>query len=121
MEFITGWAIVLGLAATSSLALMNYLNPLQGDGRMWAHRAIGKFTMVATVAHLLSVPFNGFDNFAIWTSIFLVFVTAGTGMILSYLPESGAIRYHAKSIHPALIIAIAISVAHHVMVALEIL
>jgi hypothetical protein len=121
MEFITGWAIVLGLAATSSLALMNYLNPLQGEGRMWVHCAIGKFTMVATVAHLLSVPFNGFDNFAIWTSTFLVFVTAGTGMILSYLPESGAIRYHAKSIHPALIIAIAIAVAHHVMVALEIL
>jgi hypothetical protein len=73
------------------------------------------------VAHLLSVPFNGFDNFAICTSTFLVFVTAGTGMILSYLPESGAIRYHAKSIHPALIIAIGIAVAHHAMVALEIL
>ena len=121
MEFITGWGIVLGLAATSSLALMNYLNPLQGERRMRVHRAIGKFTMVATVAHLLSVPFNGFDNFAICTSTFLVFVTAGTGMILSYLPESGAIRYHAKSIHPALIIAIGIAVAHHAMVALEIL
>lgn len=121
MEFITGWVIVLGLAATGSLALMNYLNPLQGEGRMWAHRAIGKFTMVATASHLLSVPFNGLDNVAIWTSTALVFVTAGTGMILSYIPGAGAIRYHARSIHPALIIAIAIAVAHHVMVVLEIL
>ena len=121
MDFITGWAIVMGLAATSSLALMNYLNPLQGEKRMRAHRAIGKFTMVATVAHFLSVPFNGFDNVAIWTSTFLVFVTAGTGMIISYIPGAGAIRFHARSIHPALIIAIAIAVAHHAMVVLEIL
>lgn len=121
MEFITGWAIILGLAATSSLAVMNYLNPLQGERRMWAHCAIGKFTMVATVAHLLSVPFEGFDNVAIWISTGLVFVTAGTGMMLSYIHGARAIRYHARSIHPALIIAIAIAVAHHVMVVLEII
>jgi len=42
-------------------------------------------------------------------------------MILSYLPGAGAFRYHARSIHPALIIAIAIAVAHHAMVVLEIL
>ncbi len=121
MEYITGWVTVLGLLATSALYVMNLLSPLQGERRLSVHCAIGKFTLAATVTHLLSVSFEGFNNIAIWVSVGLIFATIATGFVLSYLPDAGGIRYHIRSIHPALIVAIIITVIHHVLVVLEIL
>lgn len=121
MEYFTGWTTVLGLVVTTALYVMNTLNPQQGERRIWTHCTIGKLTLVATVAHLLSMPFDGFYDFAIWSAVGLIFLTIGTGLILCYIPDAGGIRYHARSIHPALIIAIVIAVAHHVLVVLEII
>ena len=121
MEYITGWATVLGLIATGALYVMNVLSPLQGERRLRVHCAIGKLTLVATVAHLLSISFDGFNDIAIWASVALIFLTGGTGIVLSYLPDAGGIRFHIRSIHPALIVAIIITVIHHVLVTLEFL
>lgn len=121
MEYITGWATVLGLLATSALYVMNVLSPLQGERRLWVHSAIGKLTLVATVAHLLSISFDGFNDIAIWVSAGLILVTVGMGLLLYNLPDAGKIRYHARSIHPVLIIAIIIAVTHHILVVLEII
>jgi predicted exporter len=121
VEYITGWAVVLGLLAAGALYAMNTIYPQQGERRIWFHCTIGKLTLVATVAHLLSMPFEGFNSFAIWSAMGLIFLTLGTGLILSYIPDAGGIRYHARSIHSALIIAIIIAVAHHVLVVLEII
>ncbi len=121
MKYITGWATVLGLIATSSLLIMNMLSPLQSERRIWVHCAMGKLTLVATVAHLLSVSFDGFNDIAIWVSVVLIFVTVGTGLVLCYLPDAGKIRYLIRSIHPALILAIIIAVTHHVLATLDIL
>ena len=121
MEYITGWATVLGLLAASALYVMNTMSPQQGDRRLWTHCTIGKLTLVATVAHLLSMPFDGFNSFAIWSAVGLIFITIATGIILNYIPDAGGVRYHARSIHPALIIAIIIAVSHHVLVVLEII
>jgi hypothetical protein len=121
MEYITGWTTVLGLIVTSALLVMNVLSPLQSERRIWVHCAMGKLTLVATIAHLLSVSFDDFNDIAIWASVVLIFVTVGTGLILSYLPDAGKIRYLIRSIHPALILAIIITVIHHVLVTLGIL
>jgi predicted exporter len=121
MEYITGWATVLGLMAASALYLMNTVSPMQGDGRVRVHCAMGVFTLVGTVAHLLSMPFDGYDDFAIWSSVGLIFIIVGTGIILNYIPDAGGIRYHARSIHPALIFGIIIAVSHHVLVVLNII
>jgi hypothetical protein len=121
MEYITGWVIVLGLIATSFLVVMNMLNPVQSEKRVWVHCAIGKFTLVATGAHLLSISFDGFNDIAIWASVVLIFVTIATGLVLSYLPDVGGIRFHIRSIHPALILVIIITVIHHILVTLAIL
>ena len=121
MEYISGWVTVLGLLAAGALYVMNMMNPQQGERRIWTHCTIGKLTLVATMAHLLSMPFDGFNSFAIWSAVGLIFITIATGIILNYIPESGGIRYHARSIHPVLIIAIIIAVSHHVLVVLEII
>ncbi len=121
MEYITGWATVLGLLAAGALYVMNTMNPQQGERRIGVHCAIGKLTLFVMVAHLLSMPFDGFNDFAIWSAVGLIFLTIGTGLILSYIPDVGGFRYHARSIHPALLVAIIIAVAHHVLVVLEII
>jgi len=121
MEYITGWATALGLMAASVLYVMNTMNPQQGERRIWIHCTIGKLTLVATVAHLLSMPFDGFNGFAVWSAVGLIFLTIATGIVLSYIPNAGWIRYHSRSLHPALIIAIIIAVAHHVLVVLDII
>ncbi len=121
MDYITGWATVLGLIATSALVVMNYVNPLQGERRLWVHCAIGKLLLVTTAAHLLSNPFEGFKDIATWATAILIFATIGTGIVLSYVPGLGKVRYYIRSVHPVLIVAIGISVIRHVLVTLDIL
>ncbi len=121
MEYISGWVTVIGLIATSSLVVMNMVNPLQGERRLNFHSIMGTLTMVATVAHLLSVPFDGFNDIAIWATAILIFFTVATGIVIRYLPDLGNIRYHVRSIHSVLIVAIIISVIRHIWVTLDIL
>ena len=118
---ITGWATVLGLVITTAFYVINTVSPLQGERRIWLHCAIGKLTLVATMVHILSIPFNGFNSFAIWSAVGLIFITIATGILLNYFPDAGGIRYHARSIHPALVITIIIALTHHVLVILEII
>lgn len=95
------------------------VNPAQGELRVGAHCAVGKLTLVTLIVHLFSYPFNGFQYVAIWSAVGLIFLTIGTGVILSYLPDAGTIRFHARSLHPALIVGIAVAVIHHVLVQLS--
>ncbi|MBT3284992.1 hypothetical protein HN807_06940 [Candidatus Bathyarchaeota archaeon] len=121
MEYITGWVLVFGLIITSFLVVLNTVNPLQGERRLWIHCAIGKVMILATFAHLLSMPFEGFNDIAIWSTAVLIFITIATGLLLMYLPDLGKTRYYMRSVHSVLIIAIIISVIRHAMVTLKIL
>jgi predicted exporter len=119
--YLTGWLTFIGLAYTTALYAMNMLNPAQKESRVWLHCTVGKLTLVTTLVHLISFPFDGFNYVAIWSAVGLIFITIGTGVILSYLPDAGKIRFHARSIHPALMVGIAVGVIHHVLVQLGIL
>ncbi len=112
---LSGWITVLGLAYTTALYLMNMYSPLQEDNRVTVHCVIGKFTFVSMLVHIATVPSLGFDQVAIWSAVGLVFLTVGTGVILSYLPDAGNLRFHARSIHPALMVGIAVAVIHHIL------
>ena len=118
-QYFTGWLIFLGLVYTTGLYFMNVLNPVQKKSRVWLHCTVGKITLLPTIVHLISFPFDGFNYLAIWSAVGLIFITIGTGFILSYLPKSGKIRFHARSIHPALVIGIIVAVVHHVIIQLE--
>jgi hypothetical protein len=116
--FISGWLTFLGLAFTTTLYVLNMVEPAQKEGRVWLHCTVGKLMLVATLVHLFSIPFTGFDYLAIWSAVGLIFITIGTGVILSYLPDAGKIRFHARSIHPALMVGIGVAVVHHMLVQL---
>jgi hypothetical protein len=94
------------------------LNPLQKEKRVFTHCTIGKLTLATTTIHLLSFPFEGFKYVAIWSAVGLIFITIGTGVILNYLPDAGKIRFHSRTIHPALMVGIVIPVIHHMLVQL---
>ncbi len=112
---LSGWLTVLGLSYTTALYLMNMLSPLQDARRATVHCTVGKLTFVSTLIHIATVPSLGFDQIAIWSAIGLVFLTVGTGVILSYLPDAGKLRFHARSIHPALMVGIAVAAIHHIL------
>ncbi len=116
---LSGWLTFLGLVFTTALFVHNMVNPAQGEQRVGVHCAVGKLTLVSLIIHLLSYPFNGFQYVAIWSAVGLIFLTIGTGVILSYLPDAGMIRFHARSLHPALMVGIAVAVVHHVLVQLS--
>ena len=119
--YLSGWLTVLGLAFTTALFVMNYYNPQQGEGRIWLHCTVGNLTMVTTLIHIYVNPFEGSKSFAIWSAVGLIFITIGTGVILSYLPNAGKIRFQARSFHPALMVGIAVAVIHHFLVQLSII
>ena len=121
MEYITGWVTVLGLIVTGSLVVMNMVNPFQGERRLKVHSIMGTLTLVAIIAHLLIIPFEGFNDIPIWFTAVLILVTVLTGFMLRYLPGLGMIRYYIRAVHPVIIVAIIISVIRHVLVTLDIL
>ena len=112
---LSGWITVLGLAYTTALYLMNMINPLQDDSRVFVHCMIGKFTFVSMLVHMATVPSLGFNQIPIWSAVGLIFLTVGTGVVLSYLPDAKNIRFHARSIHPALVVGIAVAAIHHIL------
>lgn len=115
VTILAGWITVLGLAYTTALYLMNIYMPSQDNGRVTIHCTVGKLTLVSMLVHIFSKPFNGFNQLAIWSAVGLVFITIGTGVILSYIPEAGNLRFHARSVHPALMVGIAVAVIHHIL------
>jgi predicted exporter len=119
--YLSGWLTVLGLAFTTALFVMNYYNPKQGERRIWLHCTVGKLTLVTTLVHIYVYPFDGFKSFAIWSAVGLILITIGTGVILSYLPDAGKIRFQARSFHPALMVGIAVAMIHHILVQLSII
>ena len=121
ITYLPGWLTVLGLAFTTALIILNYVNPLQGEGRVEIHCTVGKLTLVTTLIHIYVYQFNGVQNLAIWSAVGLIFITIGTGVILSYLPDAGKIRFQARSFHPALMVGIAAAVLHHILVQLSII
>jgi hypothetical protein len=45
----------------------------------------------------------------------LLLVTASSGMILRFLPRAGALRYHAASLHPAIVVALLLALLAHLL------
>jgi len=119
--FLSGWFTILGLVYTTALYFMNMFNPLQSEKRVELHCAVGKLTLVTVLIHIMSNQINGFQSFAISSAVGLIFLTIGTGVILSYLPDAGSLRFHARSVHPALMVGVAVAAVHHILVQLSII
>ncbi len=119
---IFGWLSLIGVAYASILYFWNILNPAQKENRVHLHCNISKLTLPTIAAHLLSQPISGLsEQWVIWSGLGCYLIIIASGIVLLYMPNAGMLRYHARSIHPALLIGLGISLIHHVLTGLKIL
>ena len=121
MNHIFGWLSFLGILYATSLLLWNMLNPYQKKRRVNIHCTISKITIPTIAAHLLSQEITGFNDWIIWSGLGMYLIIIASGIVLMYLPEAGKLRYHARSIHPALMVGLVVSLIHHILTMLGII
>lgn len=111
-----GWLTFTGVSISTLLYLQNLLQSKQTERRVNIHCTVGKLTILTLAGHLLSQPISGIaDNFSIWTGLGLYLIIMASGIVLLYLPESGSVRYHARSVHPALVVGLAFTLTQHIL------
>jgi hypothetical protein len=119
---IFGWLSLIGVAYASVLFFWNMFDPEQEESRVHLHCNISKLTILTIAAHLLSQPISGLgEQWVIWTGLGFYLIIVASGIVLLYMPDAGILRYHARSIHPALLIGLAISLIYHVLTGLKII
>ena len=117
-----GWLSFIGVLYASMLYLWNLFSPNQKESRLNLHCSISKVTILTIAAHLLSQPLEGFNTkWVIWSGLGLYLIIIASGIVLMYLPEAGKLRYHARSLHPALLVGLGVSLIYHILTMLEIL
>ena len=121
LQNIFGWISLIGILYATSLFILNLLNPHQKKQRVNLHCTTSKITIPTIAAHLLSQEITGFTDWIIWSGLGMYLIIISSGIVLMYLPNAGKLRYHARSIHPALMIGLGVSLIHHVLTILGIL
>lgn len=119
---IFGWLSLIGVAYASILYFWNIFNPEQKETRIHLHCNISKLTIPTIAAHLLSQPIADLsEQWVIWTGLGFYLIIVASGIVLLYMPDAGGLRYHARSIHPALLVGLAVSLIYHVLTGLKII
>ena len=101
--------------ASSSLYAVNRVAPGLSEGYMRFHCYAGFASVVFTALHAaynwesLAGDWNGL------TTLGLVLVIAGSGMLLKYVPDAGSFRFHSATLHPALVLALLVSLVFHIL------
>ncbi len=110
-----GWLGMVAVLASSSLYAVNRVAPRLSEGYMRFH-CIAGFASVAFMA--LHAVYNWESLAGDWnglTNLGLVLVIAGSGMLLRHVPDAGVYRYHSATIHPALVLALLVSMLFHAL------
>jgi hypothetical protein len=111
-----GWLTFTGILLSTLLFFQNLLKPEQDKSRVNLHCTLGKLTILTLAGHLLSQPIAGWSqNWSIWSGLGLYLIIMASGIVLLYIPDAGVLRYHARSIHPALVVGLAIALIHHIL------
>ena len=110
-----GWLGLAAVLASSTLYAFNRLAPGLSMRYMRIHCYVGFASVVFTVLHAaynwesLAGDWNGLTNLG------LVLVIAGSGMLLRHVPDAGVYRFHSATLHPALVLALLVSLVFHVL------
>jgi hypothetical protein len=110
-----GWLGLAAVLASSTLYAVNRLAPGLSEGYMRTHCYVGFASVVFTALHAvyywesLAGDWNGLTNLG------LVLVIAGSGMLLRYVPDAGVYRFHSATLHPALVLALLVSMLFHAL------
>ena len=110
-----GWLGLAAVLASSTLYAVNRLALGLSMRYMRFHCYAGFASVVFTALHTvynwesLAGDWNGL------TSLGLVLVIAGSGMLLRHVPDAGTYRFHSATLHPALVLALLVSLFFHVI------
>jgi len=115
LGLVYGWLGLAAVLASSTLYAVNRLAPGLSEGYMRFHCYAGLASLAFTVLHAmynwesLAGDWNGLTNLG------LVLVIAGSGMLLRHVPDAGTYRFHSATLHPALVLALLVSLFFHVI------
>ena len=109
-----GWATAAAVLASSSLYVLSRVAPPQGEARVRAHCAVGLASAALALVET-ALSWDGGLGFSGGAVLGLLLITVSSGMILRYLPEAGEIRYHAASLHPAIVVALLLALVAHLI------
>lgn len=108
-----GWLTAAAVLASASLYVLNRVAPPQGESRIRVHCAVGLASVALALVEVAGswgeLGFNGS------VALGLLLITASSGMILRFLPRAGALRYHAASLHPAIVVALLLALLAQLM------
>ncbi|OGD48029.1 hypothetical protein A3K69_08590 [Candidatus Bathyarchaeota archaeon RBG_16_57_9] len=109
-----GWVTAAAVLASSSLYVLSRVAPPQSEARVRAHCAVG-LASVALALMEAALSWDGRLGFSGGAALGLLLITVSSGMILRFLPEAGVIRYHAASLHPAIVVALLVALLAHLI------
>ena len=110
-----GWLGLAAVLASSTLYAVNRVAPGLSEGYMRFHCYAGFASVVFTALH---AAYNWESLAGDWTGLTtlgLVLVIAGSGMLLKYVPDAGSFRFHSATLHPALVLALLVSLVFHIL------
>jgi hypothetical protein len=110
-----GLLALAAVLASSSLYAVNKVAPGLSASYMKIHCLTGLASLAFTALHAAaSVPSMAGD-WATLTNLGLALVIAGTGILLRYIPDAGQYRFHSATLHPALALALLVSLLFRVL------
>ncbi len=110
-----GWLALAAVLASSTLYVVNKVAPALSMRHMMVHCYAGFASVVFTTLHTL---YNWEYLTGDWSGLMnlgLVLVIAGSGMLLRHVPDAGSFRFHSATLHPALVLALLVSLFFHVI------
>ncbi len=111
----SGLLALAAVLASSSLYAVNRLAPPLSRRFMRLHCLTGFASLAFTLLHAAYDLDSLAGDWSGLTNLGLVLVIVGSGMLLRYVPDAGSFRFHSATIHPALVLALLVSILFHIM------
>jgi len=109
-----GLLALAAVLASSSLYAVNRVAPGLSARFMRVHCLAGIASVAFTTLHA-AYSLGSAGAWGALTDLGLALVIAGTGALLRYVPDAGQYRFHSATLHPALALALLVSLLIHVL------
>ncbi|MBN2335729.1 hypothetical protein JXL21_09225 [Candidatus Bathyarchaeota archaeon] len=109
----------LSVLASSSLYALNHVAPSLSERAVRLHCPLGLASVVFTLLNVI-LRLDAAGGWGRLSTLGLVLVVAGSGMVLKYIPNAGVYRYHSASLHPAIVVALLVSMLFHMFTELRV-
>lgn len=111
----SGLLALATVLASSTLYAINRVTPGLSPRFVRLH-CISGAASVALTAIRAALSLGSAGGWGAFTDLGLALVIAGTGALLRHVPEAGSYRFHSATLHPALALALLVSLLIHVLV-----